>query len=123
MLISDWSSDVCSSDLITLPCELDLEIAVVAVAKRGDRARQVKAPHAIEARVVDCLDLLARGDGAVVPGLQRIGIMEPQHLDIGRPQAIVLHMRHDLGPRRRIAAREDVLAGRSEEHTSELQSL
>src|SRR3546814_20896994 len=37
MRISDWSSDVCSSDLFLVGISLELEVADIAVATRGER--------------------------------------------------------------------------------------
>src|SRR3546814_7101722 len=97
MRISDWSSDVCSSDLLH--------------------------PEA--------LDILARAGATVTPGSQRV------RLDRGlvkaalasAPAAFTLHARnpaHDLPVGGRNIAFGSVASApnaRSEEHTSELQSL
>src|SRR3546814_10493370 len=94
MRISDWSSDVCSSDL------LDLVIAVAVIAKGRDRARQIENPHPIESLVIKGDDLVARRPRPLVPMFYRIGIMEPQHLDICGPQPALFDARHDFGQRR-----------------------
>src|SRR3546814_7579118 len=90
MRISDWSSDVCSSDLIGLLQRIG-EGGDVAVADRSADHRNVAIA---EARSVS-----ARREfgGGRLPGLLAIGTIVDDH-----PEA---------------------LDGRSEEHTSELQSL
>src|SRR3546814_2545470 len=94
MRISDWSSDVCSSDLVGAA----LAVAVVAVhrAARGVD-RDLVVVHA-------------------QPVALRIGVVEQarlQHLVRRRADA-----RHQVARRER-----GLLDVRSEEHTSELQSL
>src|SRR3546814_3617162 len=89
MLISDWSSDVCSSDLLseaarTLPCDLD--IAAMDGAKPPCRKRIRRG-----------FDPAAVGDA--------IGVDAGDHLRFRQPDARV------------------PCWTRSEEHTSELQSL
>src|SRR3546814_3359231 len=101
MRISDWSSDVCSSDLALPGQKSDHQLAndrIVAAAQRGRGAgcgqRADRSCHRSRAR--------------------------PRRLAAGFGR-----------PRRRRARREDartlaqfsILARRSEEHTSELQSL
>src|SRR3546814_10643389 len=101
MRISDWSSDVCSSDLI--------EIGVLAIAGGIDARRLAVGVAADDLRFLVALGadrrrlLLPRGAHAVVRRLQRrafgqVGALDP-HVD-------------DLGT---------IFARRSEEHTSELQ--
>src|SRR3546814_1449999 len=95
MRISDWSSDVCSSDL-------------VIEAGRPDRAQGDVAPAAVWIEAED------RARDALLPRL--VGIIARLSLD--RPVADIgrghRHQRRMNGPAR---------ARRSEEHTSELQSL
>src|SRR3546814_1771404 len=100
MRISDWSSDVCSSDLLAVGCLLadaagaggiDIEGALRLVAVDA-RAGVQHLDHHVAALPERLGALLDEGLGAV------------QRLD-----------------RRRLADRRGV--GRSEEHTSELQSL
>src|SRR3546814_2126479 len=109
MRISDWSSDVCSSDLIAglqrgaAACRRGRDIGLRAVedAGRGGIAVAVIVEHHRIARaVVDELQIAA---AVVGEGLHpAIGEIDP--LDAAR-------------------ARLPDRAGRSEEHTSELQSL
>src|SRR3546814_3217682 len=95
MRISDWSSDVCSSDLEALVVlELDVDVREGGRVQRG--MLQVVAPLRQRAVVVDVDEVGQRlGVDELVVGLHR------------GPGA------HDT----------DVAVGRSEEHTSELQSL
>ena len=44
------------------------------------------------------------------PGAQRLGIVQPQHLDIRGHQTSTLDRRHNLRKRRRIRAVENILA-------------
>src|SRR3546814_1599467 len=94
MRISDWSSDVCSSDLL------------------ADRA------HAAVAEIVDIVDLAL----AVLQVHERLDDREDilgaqrRHRILG--VEIEAHVQFDAAHRRQIVA-----VGRSEEHTSELQSL
>src|SRR3546814_8409069 len=103
MRISDWSSDVCSSDL-RLTEQIDLEIAD---AQPGLRDYRGAAP----AQHVDTRQQFGHGEGLgqiiVAAGAQ------------ARDAFIDLAERAQDQHRRRVASR----AHRSEEHTSELQSL
>src|SRR3546814_7834236 len=98
MRISDWSSDVCSSDLL-------VQRAVRGVAKQpGDPAGRAKAPM--------CIEAIAGGDQARYVLEAASGTIEGQARGEGFARVdpeIAVHM----------------LAGRprSEEHTSEIQSL
>ena len=47
---------------------------------------------------------------APLPMAKRVGIMQPQHLDISSQQARTFNCRHHLAERRAIGAREDVFA-------------
>src|SRR3546814_5178000 len=98
MRISDWSSDVCSSDL-----------AALAGAEASVRARaldmsftQVRAPIGgrISDRRVDAGNLVAGGEGAQATLLTTINALDPIYFSFDASEAL-----------------------RSEEHTSELQSL
>src|SRR3546814_3905358 len=168
MRISDWSSDVCSSDLIEAdqpraiargkfgkPADRDHRVEqghVGAIGQRrwllggaddadllAERAREILDDH----RDDRLLDILAERDLHVI-GEHRRGLADRGHVADERrgdaPVGPYLHLRRQLG----IAPDEDValveradhvlLAGylllgdegrrrRSEEHTSELQSL
>src|SRR3546814_10481632 len=93
MRISDWSSDVCSSDL-------DVAEAQLLRALVGD------ADHL-------CIIGLHRRADIVVPARPHLGIF-------GGGVVEVAHLGLDIGARDRLAAQRPL---RSEEHTSELQSL
>src|SRR3546814_3822928 len=95
MRISDWSSDVCSSDLIAL---IDVEDLIVITQRGGIVAR---------------LDV-ERGDLEQRDGL-RAAIVD-RTIDFERLVIIGKRRRHVGNGRMHAAAR-------SEEHTSELQSL
>src|SRR3546814_4494386 len=106
MRISDWSSDVCSSDLV---------VGIVRGAAGVDRRQQVGALH---------LELRA--------GLQHVGRRHPQVTVVGEPrldhllQAGIEEKVAPADPRdvHRVGGGGRVNpALRSEEHTSELQSL
>src|SRR3546814_9296922 len=113
MRISDWSSDVCSSDLLH-PFRIDQQL----VDNPGEtRQREVQRDRRVGT------------DEALDRGVRDVALM---------PQSHVFHRRHGVGAddarlpgeifgQDRVAlvrhGRRALLAGRSEEHTSELQSL
>src|SRR3546814_5289964 len=105
MRISDWSSDVCSSDLV----------ARVLIAR---------CSHFLPFRigVANAILLHERPDGERLAAFDIIGMGLRQpliiRLDFGRS-----HRRGGLGRRRAIGRRRGFGGERSEEHTSELQSL
>src|SRR3546814_6793988 len=114
MRISDWSSDVCSSDLVRPPIG-EKQIALV-----------------IQPTIVsDCLvaTLRATRSGAnIVIGVARPCVRPQEHLaDLtGREFASIIVQDADAAIERaayRSAMRPPLAAIRSEEHTSELQSL
>src|SRR3546814_5571133 len=93
MRISDWSSDVCSSDLV------DRHRGLAGLAVADDQLALAAA------------DRDHRVDG-LVAGLHRL-----------RHALACDHARGDGFHRRGLRGRDRALAVRSEEHTSELQSL
>src|SRR3546814_2083700 len=108
MRISDWSSDVCSSDLI-------FRAALVVLVEHDQLGE------------VDHVDLLELAGGAVVAGHHvhrevdqvddlRVGLADAGGLDDDE----VIAQRLEEGD---AVLEHDVGGGRSEEHTSELQSL
>src|SRR3546814_1966530 len=116
MRISDWSSDVCSSDL-----ELAGIVGDQPRPARTELARALGVEFFLEliepAEVGDRIGELARGAAAV----RRHDL--PEEIMVPEAAAIVADLGRDL---RRLA--EDILdrlalEPRSEEHTSELQSL
>src|SRR3546814_1436210 len=98
MRISDWSSDVCSSDLT-------VEVARVQQVHRVDHHRHVRG-------------VLAGGVGELLDRADRIGV---QHL---LPAVEVLALPVAVRAAHvGLAVARDLGEDRSEEHTSELQSL
>src|SRR3546814_10083256 len=114
MRISDWSSDVCSSDLMRRLREIgDRDLRFTQPAHMGDEARRLDRKDEILRRRfspagvdIGCLQAI---EGAVdldaAEDRARMGQFAPMR------QAF----REEIAPPRSI--------GRSEEHTSELQSL
>src|SRR3546814_9383812 len=109
MRISDWSSDVCSSDLRIGQDQADLLVRVDDIdGAHGHRRVRIRMDHAIEG-----------GDLLVAVGNHRIVELLPLgRFDILFPAAVRVD-RIDRQADRLDAA----LVPRSEEHTSELQSL
>src|SRR3546814_10522177 len=106
MRISDWSSDVCSSDLLGL------------VVQAGDQRRQHEVALALGQRLAAAGDGAARGLGLldrIQVGVDRVAAVERAHQvgRVGRVADLLLDL----------AVGGDQLGQRSEEHTSELQSL
>src|SRR3546814_3883707 len=117
MRISDWSSDVCSSDLIgelaegrRIALDLVAETALEPLGGELDRRQRI-------------LDLVRDAPGDVGPG--RAPLVEQLLSDILETQDVAVALRHRLGRERRglgILPRQ-LHDPRSEEHKSELQSL
>src|SRR3546814_4101745 len=100
MRISDWSSDVCSSDLIervspTMP-QYDYDLFVIGGGSGGVRASRVAAAHGAKVAIAEEYRV---GGTCVIRGCV--------------PKKLLVYGAHFA---------ED-LHDRSEEHTSELQSL
>src|SRR3546814_1477451 len=121
MRISDWSSDVCSSDLgAGLADRLDVQAVELET--------RAVALHARQSRVDDIVDARHRQRGLGDVGRQhdaplRTRVEHPVLVARGQPRV----QRQDLGVAvlavfQRLMRIAD-LALRSEEHTSELQSL
>src|SRR3546814_6007823 len=123
MRISDWSSDVCSSDLV-------LQLGNLGGAQGGDLVHAAGAVHHPGALVAEIAQ----------HGSERLGPLRGKHPDelalhLGRvrqrPQQVEDGAGAELDARRPdvthgavVALRhEEAGAGRSEEHTSALQSL
>src|SRR3546814_9989546 len=112
MRISDWSSDVCSSDLIEFPPELiDGPVLETADLPVRQQLRLGVARHA-QRRPYDA-QIPQRLERA-----QRIGIIFALIIDSAHPRPLDEIVGQDLVP-----PVDDFLAFRSEEHTYELQSL
>src|SRR6185503_19238905 len=73
--------------------DLHLEHHLVPIAERHLAALQIELPHAAEPLVIDLRHARAVRLEAVVPVLQRVGVMQPQDLDVGDVQAGALHRR------------------------------
>src|SRR3546814_3819715 len=105
MRISDWSSDVCSSDLLSQP----LCAAALADFQQAQRVGCAAVLHVV-----------AAGEHDVVAGGEQAGVVQGLHgvaRGLARGQAAAVevdreHVAHQRHP-----------PPRSEEHTSELQSL
>src|SRR3546814_5154797 len=111
MRISDWSSDVCSSDLRRigqLAAERDQKLGVLRRALQHQRPVQV-VPGLVVRAAEEILQDLHVGEGAADHHRRNAGA--------GQHPAI-LSLDEGVGLRVRIDG-----AARSEEHTSELQSL
>src|SRR3546814_1247713 len=103
MRISDWSSDVCSSDLPAGP--------------RREEAKAQGADQACRARLLAARE--APGNLRQVEHHTE-GVRQGEH-PIGQ---VLVHLQHEAGALGGLAdARGGHLGPRSEEHTSELQSL
>src|SRR3546814_1037265 len=113
MRISDWSSDVCSSDLLLL-----VEIGLVRLAEdvRDVDRRPVERQdlHALLIAVLDARRSLGKYLALCVAHVERVALHEPFEI-----RARVVGVGKDM----RRLARLDLREERSEEHTSELQSL
>src|SRR3546814_10770451 len=126
MRISDWSSDVCSSDLLgallgaDALATLDAEVAAEAEDPRADQETDADAGgHDREADVADLLGHAAgREEDRQSDDQQQTSTRGSQHQAPGAVDS------RGAGPHQREAeGREAGGPDRSEEHTSELQSL
>src|SRR3546814_1310554 len=102
MRISDWSSDVCSSDLATA-----LGIAVLTTLQIGVLGRQGDEiqPRLLEqTHHTECVGIVRRAEGAGVAGGRAAADAFDHHQGVEQLDEAAHHVR-------------------SEEHTSELQSL
>src|SRR3546814_8345925 len=112
MRISDWSSDVCSSDLGSRLCSLGfLERSLAGGDQIGQRCRRHAAPLDMQIERNGGLDLAwsQRAGGDRHPATFRTG-GEEGIADIGMDETDFHSVHFSIFPR-------------SEEHTSELQSL
>src|SRR3546814_10374253 len=102
MRISDWSSDVCSSDLR-------------GVTERGNidpRERFMSQPTILD------------GDADILLLCDHASNVVPEGITLGiAPELLDLHIAIDIGAEPLTRALAERLDARSEEHTSELQSL
>src|SRR3546814_2597663 len=129
MRISDWSSDVCSSDLDRQPW-LPTE-TVEVFGERSDRVRISGVRRAARACAPECIGiacLAGRDLARIVGGIggndeERIALTVEHGVDdrIDDDVAVGILMRWEHRGRQRLLDVEQ--RARSEEHTSELQSL
>src|SRR3546814_4152549 len=121
MRISDWSSDVCSSDL-------SLGLLVIDEPQRraigGEAVAAAEAMFVVDLTIAGGLKLdqpVAR-PVAERPGdaRRRIAVAEDRIFALEPPRQPRLLFAHDIGEQ---GIALHVIARRSEEHTSELQSL
>src|SRR3546814_9277936 len=105
MRISDWSSDVCSSDLAAIACR-DQRVAHHPVT--ADALDRRAGEHLAEIRIVE---------------RQQIGETRRRQLGTRGEGEVGTRRRRELVPRADRAAIVAAVDARSEEHTSELQSL
>src|SRR3546814_5241004 len=125
MRISDWSSDVCSSDLQHVDgidvgggADLRYHDEVEPVAGALDHLDHV----AVHVMGVQPVDTHRHGLGAPVDVMQRLDdVLARLRLVVGRHGILEIEEDHVGGGFRRLLEQLD--AARSEEHTSELQSL
>src|SRR3546814_3320949 len=126
MRISDWSSDVCSSDLLTfikghsLEYKRKLSVDIVVTETLGNYALEENfLETALDAR------RFLKPGGVIIPGRLRqfvAPVCTPRlqsEIDIWPQVGFDL----DLQPARTISLNNMYVRDRSEEHTSELQSL
>src|SRR3546814_3345675 len=110
MRISDWSSDVCSSDLCRAQALETLAVdGLERVAHRRDHARDAGGDERVGAGP-GAAGVRARFEGDVGGGALRAvtSLLQREHFRVRPAMALVPAFAHHL---------------RSEEHTSELQSL
>src|SRR3546814_7439211 len=129
MLISDWSSDVCSSDLVAVA----VEVADIACGEYGVRLRRDVEEIAAFQRIV-ALPVAGVCGGEVDGDANvRFGEIVAAEADSGAPAPEAAVDRFSVPPRgkaeppagrdRPVGERFFRFHRRSEEHTSELQSL
>src|SRR3546814_1022773 len=122
MRISDWSSDVCSSDLQSLDATLQpvgVEQLVKALPVGHARAADAAQPRAQDRRPGQV------GHRREAQAVARL-LQADQEAVVAQQAQERRHTRPQLSAgerRRRLQARRCGTGGRSEEHTSELQSL
>src|SRR3546814_10866917 len=129
MRISDWSSDVCSSDLNYFNKSLD----ELTIAEAAYLAALPKAPN--NYHPVYKHDAAVTRRDWVIGRMLEDGRIDPQEAEAARAEPLVVYRRDNADVveagyfaeeiRRELARLygEDGLYSRSEEHTSELQSL
>src|SRR3546814_4782485 len=124
MRISDWSSDVCSSDLKLAQQRGDAFIAselfvLAALDDKGEAGRALKAAGADKARLETAIDNMRGGEKVQDENAEEARqALEKYTID--------LTARSEIGKLDPVIGRDEEIRRtiqRSEEHTSELQSL
>src|SRR3546814_9389235 len=129
MRISDWSSDVCSSDLVPFLYEIRAfwEDAAVGNGTGTEGSLRYRLTRLLESHAVRAADAVAVICGGLKQDLLARGVAEdkiivsPNGVDMdmfGAPVPPDSRLRTQLG-----LDGANVIGFRSEEHTSELQSL
>src|SRR3546814_2152892 len=115
MRISDWSSDVCSSDLVDFSYEVSRSLA----ACEGSLLL-VDASQGVEAQTLANVYLAIDNNHEIIPVLNKVDLpaAEPERVKEQIEEVIGIDASEALP----ISAKTGV-GVRSEEHTSELQSL
>src|SRR3546814_5708245 len=121
MRISDWSSDVCSSDL-----EDDERQRTDDIGGRfGFRRHGLDLePHL--GALSEHVRKIGEGFGQVAARLALNGKRDDEELELGRAEAVggfLKRLLHGAADADAVCDRAELGADRSEEHTSELQSL
>src|SRR3546814_1170518 len=111
MRISDWSSDVCSSDLLVRR----LAIPADAARQRHKRFARARLGGQVDDAAAEFAGKIRR-----IAFLNEGRIDDVGRKDVERDDAL---QRLGAGQRRAVEQRERIAVARSEEHTSELQSL
>src|SRR3546814_6854360 len=120
MRISDWSSDVCSSDLL---CNLQCLLQFCGVQQlTRKRTHNRVGSFTGEQSPLECLAMKDRGIKStpcpIIRGTRAL-------VNHGRGHRIPISVRQEIKtlPNHLLEVARDILGERSEEHTSELQSL
>src|SRR3546814_7084378 len=117
MRISDWSSDVCSSDLATFTSSSDAAVVFAGFEPFEERLAQGITSDAIIGNLFGRMQAVEEAFIIAVP--------PPPVAGVGRAGGFKLQLR-DLNSAemaRVLQAAYAIMGQRSEEHTSELQSL
>src|SRR3546814_9349780 len=115
MRISDWSSDVCSSDLVAPAAAVEQRFEIAGQLAGGVLRR---AHHLVDMEVL--LEEISQGRvSAGIDVLERAAQLAPHRLAAQRRAALA----HAFGGLAQVVPLPARQRGRSEEHTTELQSL
>src|SRR3546814_1437135 len=115
MRISDWSSDVCSSDLVRLLADIETEAQIVSFAPWRAGEQFILAASDGRGFIAKSDDLLAE----TRKGRQVVTPRSGARLKVSRPLPADADYLAVAGDNRKLV----IFPLRSEEHTSELKSL